>query len=88
MSSREEIDRAIETSLAYMRIPGKYENYVFLCKKNGQIPLSMEELRKSTYKRFGVILREPPEICPVCSNVVKKYESGRVLCENRLCDFE
>lgn len=88
MSSREEIERAVETSMSYMRIPGKYENYVFFCKRNGQIPLTMQELRKAAYKNYGITLREPPKTCPVCNNEVKQYETGRVLCESRLCDFE
>jgi len=88
MSTREEIDRSVEASMAYVQAPGNYENYVSLCKRDRLIPLTIEELRKAAYKNFGIDLREPPKVCPICNGTVKHYETDRVLCESHSCDFE
>jgi len=31
---------------------------------------------------------EPPKICPKCGKPVRAYETGRILCESLVCDYE
>lgn len=52
--SRSEIDELVEKNMKYMRIPGKYEEYVKICKKYNMRVLTLEELRIQTYKNLGI----------------------------------